>query len=1127
MWLDNDLLYSVESPSPSSHLSSLVTFKLTASFCLAFPAREEILYRRHLLPCLLTNTPYHHSTLSCLDLLNLQHQTFNMLPISPLRNHDLGNAVHRSPTAESRSKPEARRRLRDQLFRASVSDFNEGLNQTRGNMSPTILDDSDSKSNSPKIDMQAAIALLQELRKTATQEDLVALHRALLPTVDELRPKTSDVASRVEPAIVPLVRRKSLFTPGMATRIESVKNLARSKTTSKDKGSRKGREAAEPAADYFGLKPDAANIRALTPCESDYAQLGMHELGSLRVTNGAATPEHCLSPMISQPPSVASLNEDIHIARPSPPSSMTPTPTMPSMTILDLDAFHHHSSEPTLDVNPEMRIGAAEPISPTQSTRMLPGGPRQPWFTRRLTNDSISSSTSIVRITSSQRMYSTEASSNPFDSSPDHPRTEHDDGIRSAGNVNDTPEAYHDTPHSPLLDDDTSVYSAYPRFTIKPASPTLPTSEVMGSIDEGLVPGPETSNLNVRPQAHSDNHSLRLSVDGSRHGKADSGYGSDTSSKLTAEASGARTINREHLLASGIVTSTGDGLSPSQERDDMSFGKRSMDSEGLPTPGTGTTPERLLQSTSGSSYQFPTTYPESRSEHSTGTSEKFARSIETTSNPTVQAPLKKLMKKRPVSVVALPSAMKQQEDIGILNVPLVPQDMIVRHARRLTLNPGMEHLERTFDSAATSNADDRSVSPVRRVENNIKFPSPESAPVREERGRKSRSPSAEPRSKSRGFFRSKSRKRDESRKSGSPVGGSIDAGCNLAGFAAVAMSLGDSPYALASTGTPQTRPHQTSSSSYGHPHQISSRARSKSIVGMDEKAASEFALMRSRDRIVRETTRDGSPVQSGMNASRTRQDDRIPWPKQRPRPKSMYSDDQAPPVPALPPQSQVAARPRPKSVHVSSFTRVNEAALIKSEESSDALLTYHKHHSYNNRYEDEHFAGIARYTQSQPAELPANDIPTRIPEDWRLQRRSTGEDFHRKLGIYTPSTPSSTHSKPWRQESYPSPVSAQPYPPLPALKLTLNTAHMNPRTDHTTTTTTPPPASSPTRAPSILARAALFERPAANVGPPPTLPPPPPPPLFLENYTKKEQTVTGNGSESCQAPVLMGRWGRG
>ncbi|KAK5132466.1 hypothetical protein LTR08_009077 [Meristemomyces frigidus] len=157
------------------------------------------------------------------------------------------------------------------------------------------------------IDIERAIALLQELKKTASPNELVALHRALLPTKDvetvsSPQLSTFDERPLYSPAPTTSQRRAGLF-PGLATRGGPSEDLLR----------KHGEALFEPQKKTNASKPDgwfqhtnansvsslaaldlSSSARAVTPSDFAYAHTGAFGPGTLRVTNGAASPEPSL-----------------------------------------------------------------------------------------------------------------------------------------------------------------------------------------------------------------------------------------------------------------------------------------------------------------------------------------------------------------------------------------------------------------------------------------------------------------------------------------------------------------------------------------------------------------------------------------------------------------------------------------------------------------------------------------------------------------------------------------------------------------------------------------------------------------------------------------------------------------
>ncbi|KAK7734558.1 hypothetical protein SLS57_000255 [Botryosphaeria dothidea] len=146
------------------------------------------------------------------------------------------------------------------------------------------------------IDIEAAIDILQELKKTATPEQLVALHKALLPTRDE--PAAVDTNNQAPPK---LARRRSMAVPGLATRNpfdvlrrQDDAPIGRSASSVEEETHLWKMEeiGPSPLAKIASLdvpQDSRMDHRAQTPGDMDYATLG-NKIGTLMITNGAPSP---------------------------------------------------------------------------------------------------------------------------------------------------------------------------------------------------------------------------------------------------------------------------------------------------------------------------------------------------------------------------------------------------------------------------------------------------------------------------------------------------------------------------------------------------------------------------------------------------------------------------------------------------------------------------------------------------------------------------------------------------------------------------------------------------------------------------------------------------------------------
>ncbi|KAK0922414.1 hypothetical protein LTR91_025964 [Friedmanniomyces endolithicus] len=179
--------------------------------------------------------------------------------------------------------------------------------------------------DSQGIDLERAIQLLQELKKTASPDELVALHRALLPTkeVEVVKsPRAFSFDERPTSTALTAYQRRANLPPGLATRGGVAEDLLRKQgeSSTPKKPSAGGRQTQwlqhsvsthgttdtptthAPAKSIssiaaLDLADDNANpigAHASTPLESPWSHTGNYRSGTLHITNGAASPEPSL-----------------------------------------------------------------------------------------------------------------------------------------------------------------------------------------------------------------------------------------------------------------------------------------------------------------------------------------------------------------------------------------------------------------------------------------------------------------------------------------------------------------------------------------------------------------------------------------------------------------------------------------------------------------------------------------------------------------------------------------------------------------------------------------------------------------------------------------------------------------
>ncbi|KAF2169033.1 hypothetical protein M409DRAFT_52999 [Zasmidium cellare ATCC 36951] len=180
----------------------------------------------------------------------------------------------------------------DRLGRSAINE-NDPYGDPKASTSTvnTIVNDIEARS---RIDVEQAIGLLQELKKTASPDELVALHRALLPVKEDTPPPASALPSIEERAYtsIPPDRRRSVIPPGLATRSGSSDDILRrpsdpSSVPTPKKPQRDTWMFETPREQRRNDSPSRLSTRS----EQAYCHAGAFASGTLRITNGAASPE--------------------------------------------------------------------------------------------------------------------------------------------------------------------------------------------------------------------------------------------------------------------------------------------------------------------------------------------------------------------------------------------------------------------------------------------------------------------------------------------------------------------------------------------------------------------------------------------------------------------------------------------------------------------------------------------------------------------------------------------------------------------------------------------------------------------------------------------------------------------
>ncbi|KAK4997037.1 hypothetical protein LTR66_003494, partial [Elasticomyces elasticus] len=774
-----------------------------------------------------------------------------------------------------------------------------------GNSKPSLMPDSGA------IDVEAAIALLQELKKSASPEDLVALHKALLPT-KEVEQVQSPTVSESEEGVrnrASLSRRRSILPPGLATRGGAQQDILRRPLplTPKQpvpvypKLSRPQSEQdlggwAIPPEDArrhtfaaLDLAEDASNAsRAVTPSQMAYSHIGALKLGSLHITNGRASPDPSVALSITDRTSSLDLQDGYMTASEGRPS-------------IDMPRAFTDSNVP---IRERILNSARASQNSLNSARAARASEKD---ARVLSNKS--SRLNLERVVDS----SDDEYQSPRSDSAWQPRLKHRASSIAQDYISDC-----DLDQTPFVQakglrekpssEKTSSWHGHKdarasRLDVVADSEDVPSDKATSGAQEALR---ELNNATSRaslcpiPQAQSflclSSHVNSVSPDKQRPlsvAKTDSGYNSETSlQSLTKQAiarsqrEGGEDLPLVPLKQSVVKTIVEDAENEEDNNlytfEEMIASERSsVDARTLSSvprtcisePHKLMSKHSLLQvirpnlSMKRSSMPVIGSVPTRPSTDSiptiasTQSSPAQATSVEGTS-PKIQ---KKLQKTRPVSYQATPALVTVQsvQDIKVESIPVVPEATSVNFSRRLIQAPAMGHLERTYASVSHTESETLRESPTD-YDVLIRFPSISSQASKPEkrgsrrsmsRGRKCKVISAEveksasERSGRFAAFRSRSRSKSQKRAStDSQIYTEHDALPVFTDFGTVAESLGSSPYDIATTCRPSV--DVPGGRIQFHPYQIGNAlARTKSGLGMNEQAATELARMRSQDRV--------------------------------------------------------------------------------------------------------------------------------------------------------------------------------------------------------------------------------------------------------------------------------------
>ena len=847
---------------------------------------------------------------------------------------------------------EVARGVRDRLSRTSTI-----ISQRSKRGSITPLNSSQSRlplvSDFAQQDLEDPERVVDQIKEKAFYDRLAALNHTSPPIDEETEMST----------IKSPIRRRSLFTPGLATRVpddilRKPPPVPQRSTTQFDRDyyynpnhSETSPLSALASLDLASHHRFSPVPRVSTPCDLEYSQLGGLRLGTLRITNGNASPvPRVRSPNVSdtQPSLEMRYQEDYFTASEGKASDDEESESLQMVARgrrgwdtepvdipesahrrarLDAEKSERPLSSGTTIIRREGRSNDDSQMSQSASQDCSPG------FTEAYRDEVDPTPATTNSATVIAEQYIAELPLTPFKDyfEPNWITNEFEDRNFDEGESLATSQPGN------------STWTSFPSETERMHSMigAHDTNRQMGqNYSPNGVPGCGSgpglicsytasgeSTMTSRPvESGSSNTDVT---------KADSGYGSSSHSSTASMGS----VKRKPVADHGRTQSSLPETVPSTLSSHIS-GPRDMPprpSERLGsardiaiTTTTTVTTDQIQPSKRSSMLMVPK--PKLLSFNSRSSAGHSAETITTlastnTSFSSGSTGQRKLQKPRPKS---LPPPVNRitvqgQRTLVELHIPPVPIDIAEKHADRLQRFPLLEH---TFPSSHHTDLRENISDPLP-VYVPIRFPSPtRSTEQSHSHSRDSNDIVVRKSDKSthrsslrRGYsFRSRSSSRTERRSSQQQLPGQCDVATAIADFGDVTESLGASPYDAARTAMWATPPADRNAN-LAHPHQMTvATPRAKSMIGMSGEQAAQLARMRSQDRQSslsrsgRTTTRPTSLIvaasfdmpHTSSFPTRRSFDDRGGIPGKLPRPRSMYAN--VPPMPALPSPEQLQKR---------------------------------------------------------------------------------------------------------------------------------------------------------------------------------------------------------------------------
>lgn len=869
-------------------------------------------------------------------------------PISPSDTHMFGDesTVITSRSGDTRSRRRARSKLRAYLYGAgqdnaqSCSSGEEDPEQkglvdiargVKGRLSrvgtgtsiqqlPSAEASSTQLSNvsssklmllhDDRLDLEESERMVREIKEKAHADSLAAQNHVAPPVDEDLHVD----------AVMSPIRRRSLYTPGIATRTPD--DILRKPPPPVTLQSQADRDY------YYNPKlPQSSPLGQLatleiaeggrsTPSNLDYSHLGGLKLGTLRVTNGAASPAPTeINPLGMHPPKPESADHDDFFTASEGGGSFEES----HCSVTNHPSLRGSRHIPVFQAGPDQHFNRINTIGECHDEAIQraqnSGSPlkyeRQP--EECLVAESIRHEDSRVSLNESFSAYSNVPSKSP------------DRALYIAQDY------MQDIPGSPYSFVESSSYdsSNLEHLTLGEAA------DKESSGDEGVV-----MSRFQRPTVNL----WRSFIDDAEARHANDGTREDALRKLTANAasqsefavrpvsSSAASRNTKRLdnntdsLTAGLKNNADSGYSSSESVksfDRSAFGgsageliqehsKISQPRVARCVSGPRDMPQSLQSGTNKNTLEQTTKQDLARPPMLIIPNVETEPPILVTHAEEIKAPVAMPRPKSFISSLSSAEARKLRKarrssqpnpadfvtvqcigNLGESNIPPVPIETVAKHLERLNKFPLLEH---TFPSLQHVRSDE-DLYAEEPIAVPIRFPSPSDSLQRGDSIIRSNLdwPSSRPKKSKKSssiFHRSPTRTPKTERRISQS-----ETLAQIADLGTVADSLGGDPYHIARSATTGSR--SANSNAILQPHQLgNSAARPRTMIGMDEEVASEFARTRSRQRN-KGSSGHYMPYPGGLN-------DRDGIPGKVMRPQSMFND--VPPVPALPTKEEISSR---------------------------------------------------------------------------------------------------------------------------------------------------------------------------------------------------------------------------